>query len=80
MVHRGKRGFPTLKKFKGILKFCSFLRCWVAGWGKDKKNGNFQPIQHKVDVPIYNRQRCESQLKEALRRQNKRGANRSGSS
>ena len=27
-------------------------RCWVAGWGKDEFNGNFQFLQRKVDLPL----------------------------
>jgi len=30
-------------------------RCWVAGWGKDDFNGNFQFIQRKVDLPLVGR-------------------------
>ena len=47
-------------------------RCWVAGWGKDGINGRFQVIQHKVDVPIYDFNQCESSLKQALRDQGSR--------
>ncbi|TRY72248.1 hypothetical protein TCAL_03143 [Tigriopus californicus] len=45
-------------------------RCWTAGWGKDKVNGNFQPIIHKVDLPIYDQSRCESALRNELSRKN----------
>ena len=38
----------------------------MAGWGKDDFEGNFQFLQHKVDVPIYDRIRCESRLKPEL--------------
>merc|ERR1719228_1341606 len=27
-------------------------RCWVAGWGKDRDNGEFQVRQKKVDLPL----------------------------
>ncbi len=46
------------------------VRCWVAGWGKDGENGNFQFIQNKVDVPLYDRGRCEQRLKQRLGRDN----------
>jgi len=41
-------------------------RCWVAGWGKDSSNGNFQFIQHKVDLALVDNQSCETKLKTAL--------------
>jgi len=45
-------------------------RCWVAGWGKDRTDGNFQFIQRKVDVPIEpNRAKCDAALRSALQRQ-----------
>ena len=47
----------------------------MAGWGKDDIKGDFQPIQHKVDVPIYDRSRCGEALRGALQRQGSRGAN-----
>jgi len=43
-------------------------RCWVAGWGKDKPSGRFQFIQNKVDVPLYERGRCQTALRGALER------------
>lgn len=43
-------------------------RCWVAGWGKDKPTGSFQFIQNKVDVPLYERGRCQTALRGALER------------
>jgi len=44
-------------------------RCWVAGWGKDEINGDFQFVQHKVDVPIVERNRCNLALKQKLNEQ-----------
>jgi len=49
------------------------VRCWVAGWGKDAVDGNFQFIQKKVDIPLVpNRGKCESSLRDALARQGNR--------
>jgi len=45
------------------------LRCWVAGWGKNEIDGSFQFIQHKVDLPLVESGKCDSQLKAALERQ-----------
>jgi len=42
------------------------VRCWTAGWGKDEFSGQFQFIQHKVDVPIVPDHKCNIALKEAL--------------
>ncbi len=42
------------------------VRCWVAGWGKDAEDGQFSFIQRKVDVPLYDRNRCELRLKQEL--------------
>merc|ERR1712168_1128921 len=44
------------------------VRCWVAGWGKDGKDGNFQIIQNKVDVPLMSSFECQSRMKQALGR------------
>jgi len=44
------------------------VRCHVAGWGKDEFTGDFQFIQHKVDVPIMDEFRCNAALKLALNR------------
>jgi len=41
-------------------------RCWVAGWGKDQENGQFQFIQRKVDLPLFEFNRCEQALKVAM--------------
>jgi len=41
-------------------------RCWVAGWGKDQVNGQFQFIQRKVDLPLYDFNRCQQTLKTAM--------------
>merc|ERR1712193_204159 len=41
-------------------------RCWVAGWGKDSQNGQFQYIQQKVDLPLYESSKCENSLQIAL--------------
>lgn len=41
-------------------------RCWVAGWGKDSSSGNFQFIQHKVDLALVDNQSCETKLKASL--------------
>jgi len=42
------------------------VRCWTAGWGKDEFTGDFQYIQHKVDVPLVPDYKCEPALKQAL--------------
>jgi len=44
-------------------------RCWVAGWGKDEHNGDFQFIQHKVDLPLMDDQTCEPKLQAGLEKQ-----------
>ena len=49
-------------------------RCWVAGWGKDGINGNFKNIMHKVDVPLYNQNQCDSILRRELGKKNAGGA------
>jgi len=41
-------------------------RCWVAGWGKDAENGQFQFIPKKVDLPLYEINQCERVLKQAM--------------
>jgi len=49
------------------------VRCWVAGWGRTEekdKGGEFSFIQRKVDVPIYNRNRCEVRLRQELTKAN----------
>jgi len=40
-------------------------RCWVAGWGKNE-NGEFQFIQKKVDLPLFERNQCNRVLKAKL--------------
>jgi len=44
------------------------VRCWVAGWGKDGKDGRFQVIQNKVDVPLMRSSECQGRMKTALGR------------
>lgn len=41
-------------------------RCWVAGWGKDAfgKQGNFQYILKKVNVPVLDSNDCENRLRQ----------------
>ena len=41
-------------------------RCWVAGWGKDQVNGQFQFKQRKVDLPLFEAGRCQNSLKAAM--------------
>ena len=41
-------------------------RCWVAGWGKNQENGEFQFIQRKVDIPLFERNQCNLKLKAAM--------------
>jgi len=41
-------------------------RCWVAGWGKDRDNGEFQVRQKKVDLPLMDDASCQAGLKAAL--------------
>merc|ERR1711872_207247 len=43
-------------------------RCWVAGWGKNAENGQFQFIPRKVDLPVFERNQCEAVLKNAMNR------------
>jgi len=45
-------------------------RCWVAGWGKDQENGQFQFIQRKVDLPLVEFNRCSQALKAAMNKRN----------
>lgn len=47
-----------------------FFRCWVAGWGKDRSGGDYQVIQHKVDVPLYDKARCDTKIKAELAKSN----------
>lgn len=51
-------------------------RCWVAGWGKDEFNGNFQPIPHKVDIPLVPSGPCNTNLRGALNAQRSGSGNR----
>lgn len=44
-------------------------RCWVAGWGKDGVTGQFQFIQRKVDLPLFEQTACEARLKSGLNQQ-----------
>ncbi|NP_001037053.1 phenoloxidase-activating factor 2-like [Bombyx mandarina] len=41
------------------------VRCFATGWGKDKfgKEGRYQVIMKKVDVPVVDRNTCQSQLR-----------------
>jgi len=44
-------------------------RCWVAGWGKDREDGDFQMIQKKIHIPIEpNRAKCEKALEESIKK------------
>jgi len=49
------------------------VRCWVAGWGRDAEDGQFSFIQRKVDVPIYERNRCNIRIKQELQKTNPNG-------
>jgi len=52
------------------------VRCWVAGWGRDatkEEGGQFSFIQKKVDVPLYNTDRCEARLRQELSKQSQSG-------
>jgi len=51
------------------------VRCWVAGWGKDDFNGDFQIIPHKVDLPLVDKTSCNNKLKDALNKQRPRSGN-----
>ena len=51
------------------------VRCWVAGYGKDKEKGDFSFIQRKVDVPLFsNRNECNNRLKSELSKKSPRTA------
>merc|ERR1712183_411740 len=51
------------------------VRCWVAGYGKDKEEGDFSFIQRKVDVPLFsNRNECNNRLKSELSKTSPRTA------
>ena len=51
------------------------VRCWVAGYGKDKEEGDFSFIQRKVDVPLFsNRNECNNRLKSELSKRSPRTA------
>ena len=52
------------------------VRCWVAGYGKDAENGKFSFIQRKVDVPIYDKNRCQTRLRQELAKAGSSAANR----
>merc|ERR1712059_32322 len=52
------------------------VRCWVAGWGKDEFNGDFQFLQRKVDLPLVSHSKCQDKLKFALNKQNANSGNR----
>ena len=49
----------------------------MAGWGKDEFTGNFQFIQHKVDIPLMDDFRCNAALKLALNRRQRGVGDRS---
>jgi secreted trypsin-like serine protease len=51
-------------------------RCWVAGFGKDEFDGTFQPVMRKVDLPLYDDNRCNNALKSALNNQRAGSGNR----
>jgi len=51
-------------------------RCWVAGWGKDGQTGQFQFVQRKVDLPLFERSACAARLRSGLDQQ-RPGAGRS---
>ena len=53
------------------------VRCHVAGWGKDEFSGNFQFIQHKVDIPLMDDFKCNAALKLALNRRQRGVGDRS---
>jgi len=52
------------------------VRCWVAGWGKDEIDGEFQFLQRSVDLPLVPHGECEAKLKVALNRQRQGSGNR----
>jgi hypothetical protein len=45
------------------------VRCWVAGWGKDGVDGQFQVVQNRVDVPLMDHNTCQTRMQKALGRQ-----------
>jgi len=49
------------------------VRCWVAGWGKDGVDGQFQVIQNRVDVPLMDHNTCQRKMQQALGRDAGRG-------
>eukprot|EP00092_Neocalanus_flemingeri_P009223 GFUD01009926.1.p1 GENE.GFUD01009926.1~~GFUD01009926.1.p1 ORF type:complete len:607 (-),score=161.60 GFUD01009926.1:18-1679(-) len=42
------------------------VSCWVSGWGRDQVSGAFQPVQHKMNLPLVEQNKCESALRVAL--------------
>jgi len=61
--------FPSCgNQFDHVFSNGSGVRCWTAGWGKDEFSGDFQFLQHKVDVPLVPDYKCNSALKAALNR------------
>ena len=38
----------------------------MAGWGRDRVSGAFQPVQHKMNLPLVEPDKCEPALKRAL--------------
>ena len=50
--------------------FSLYIRCWVAGWGKNDFQGNFSFVQRKADLPIVDRTQCQNKLSTELRKTN----------
>ena len=42
------------------------VSCWVAGWGTDQSTGAFQPVQHKLNLPLVEQTKCGAHMKSAL--------------
>ena len=40
--------------------------CWVSGWGTNHSTGSFQPVQHKLNLPLVEPGLCEANLVKAL--------------
>jgi len=42
------------------------VSCWVSGWGTNRLTKEFQPVQHKLNLPLVDPKRCQKNLRKAL--------------
>eukprot|EP00094_Tigriopus_californicus_P001269 TCALIF_01230-PA protein Name:"Similar to OVCH2 Ovochymase-2 (Bufo japonicus)" AED:0.63 eAED:0.64 QI:0/0/0/0.5/1/1/6/0/430 len=43
-------------------------RCWISGWGQDQNGHGLTPYLQKVDVPMYNTNRCRLRVREEIQK------------